>query len=634
MFTVLIIVSLPRICVCIFKILNINMQPHSAAVSPFELLLLGLIAQLCGSMRKHSACLCCIALLMLYAAKGMDGPGDSKPPNDEWNSEGDWYSGGWNSGGSGWNSGGSGWNSGGWWDSHQWKSGWSDASWEHVDMDELQMPPLTRQEKQDIKKKQALDAYRAMLLAKGAGASSSNAEQPPPPPPSCVATAGSCGLVSPPPLPPPSCVATAGSCGQVSHPPPPPPGPPPGCDATAGSRRRGRKKSDKACDGGDSSSSSDDIIWYDRPFEDHRIPPCDTCGNQVSWKLQEHADTLLEQLPNGKQIYTRFYHCSECKAKEWDCTVGEAQRRIIDEKPSNKRRAERARKFKEADEQAAVDFPALTTKNKRRMITIASFCEVIEDLYEFIEAKRTVFRKRGQLLKEHQELLLKVEQCSTFEEMRVLSPQLLALQEQIEQQEEFLAFKSRGADQGDFCRAADYDDTWTVRYDSAGKVISALRSWWICLAGHETTPCCTLILAKHWNRKINKPDGEWVKGQKWQCNCCNTKYKTTYGVLVEIIIKGTPYWCVAEEPGEMRDIKYMRVERDNRNVTSAKELFNNIKDVHPVTSDIMRPATPHECWYGSHEGVYKIINLPELNKQPKWQWTSLMSYADHMGSKK
>ena len=219
MFTVSIIVSLPRICVCIFKILNINMQPHSAAVSPFELLLLGLIAQLCGSMRKHSACLCCIALLMLYAAKGMDGPGDSKPPNDEWSSEGnggDWYSGGWNSGGSEWNSGG-GWNSGGW-DSYQWKSGWSDASWEHVDMDELQMPPLTRQEKQDLKKKEALDAYRAMLLAKSAGASSSNAVQPPPPPPSCDATAGSCGLVSPPPPPPPSCVATAGSCGLVSPP--------------------------------------------------------------------------------------------------------------------------------------------------------------------------------------------------------------------------------------------------------------------------------------------------------------------------------------------------------------------------------------------------------------------------------
>jgi len=153
------------------------------------------------------------------------------------------------------------------------------------------------------------------------------------------------------------------------------------------------------------------------------------------------------------------------------------------------------------------------------------------------------------------------------------------------------------------------------------------------LAGHSTTPCCTLILAKHWNRKTNVPDSEWVKGQTWTCNCCNAKYRTTFGCLVEIHIKGTPYWCIAEEPGEMRDIKYMRVERDNKDVTSAKELFNHIKDVHPVTGDIMRPATPAECYNGSHEGVYNIINLPELHNQPKRQWTSFMSYAEHMSNK-
>jgi hypothetical protein len=160
------------------------------------------------------------------------------------------------------------------------------------------------------------------------------------------------------------------------------------------------------------------------------------------------------------------------------------------------------------------DLPALDTKNKRRLITVASFCEVIEDLFEFIEAKRRVFRKRGELLQEHQELLLKIEQCDSFEEMNVLRPQLLELQELIDKQEEFLAFKDRGSEQGNFCRAADYDDSWTVRHDAAGNIVSALRSWWICLAGHTTTPCCTLILAKYWDLKFKVPDGAWQKGPK------------------------------------------------------------------------------------------------------------------------
>ena len=82
----------------------------------------------------------------------------------------------------------------------------------------------------------------------------------------------------------------------------------------------------------------------------------------------------------------------------------------------------------------------------------------------------------------------------------------------------------------------------------------------------------------------------------------------------------------------MRDIKYMRVERDNKDVMSAKELFERIKDVHPQVGDIMRPATPAECW-GSNEGIYKIINIPNINEVPKWQWANLFAYANEMGSK-
>ena len=152
---------------------------------------------------------------------------------------------------------------------------------------------------------------------------------------------------------------------------------------------------DAAAAGGGESDSSDDVVWFDRTFYYYKKPPCDACGTPVNWKLQEHVDTVLDTLQNGKQVLCRYYYCAACKAKAWGCTEGEAQKRIIEEKPNFKKRMQWAKECKEKDAQTAVDFPAFDTKNKRRMITVVSFCEVIEDLFEFIEAKRRVFRKRG-----------------------------------------------------------------------------------------------------------------------------------------------------------------------------------------------------------------------------------------------
>ena len=46
----------------------------------------------------------------------------------------------------------------------------------------------------------------------------------------------------------------------------------------------------------------------------------------------------------------------------------------------------------------------------------------------------------------------------------------------------------------------------------------------------------------------------------------------------------------------------------------------------------MRPATPAEC-YGLSDGIYKLINIPNITELPKWKWTNLFSYANEMGSK-
>ena len=54
---------------------------------------------------------------------------------------------------------------------------------------------------------------------------------------------------------------------------------------------------------------------------------------------------------------------------------------------------QRANVFNKKDAEVAKDLPAFDTKNKRRMITVVSFCEVIEDLFEFIEEKKGLQEK-------------------------------------------------------------------------------------------------------------------------------------------------------------------------------------------------------------------------------------------------
>ncbi|MFM7985085.1 MAG: hypothetical protein ACKPKO_37785, partial [Candidatus Fonsibacter sp.] len=77
-------------------------------------------------------------------------------------------------------------------------------------------------------------------------------------------------------------------------------------------------------------------------------------------------------------------------------------------------------------------------------------------------------------------------------------------------------------------------------------------------------------------------------------------------MLVEMHIRGTPYWMLAEEAGEYNDIKHTRVEADNPHVYSPEELYNSIKYVHPVLSEVIRPALASEMLLGKDcYGVYK-----------------------------
>ena len=181
-----------------------------------------------------------------------------------------------------------------------------------------------------------------------------------------------------------------------------------------------------------------------REFADMKQPNCDGCGNAVLYKLQQFTDEQVEDTAEGFEIWQRWYHCAECMAKKWDCSIGEAQARIITEKPNHQKRAARAQKFKEADTRMAEEFKMLNTKAKRRNVTVAAMCEVIENLFVFIDRKRRVLQARDGLLKEHAALIDQIAACRNFQEVALLKDKLMALEDELDEKERQLAFRDKG----------------------------------------------------------------------------------------------------------------------------------------------------------------------------------------------
>ena len=60
-----------------------------------------------------------------------------------------------------------------------------------------------------------------------------------------------------------------------------------------------------------------------------------------------------------------------------------------------------------------------------------------------------------------------------------------------------------------------------------------------------------------------------------------------------------------------------------------QELFQPIETVHPYTGEgFLRPAARADCWYGSsHEGVFKVTDVPLFRSMPIWSWLEMVAFA-------
>ena len=128
-----------------------------------------------------------------------------------------------------------------------------------------------------------------------------------------------------------------------------------------------------------------------------------------------------------------------------------------------------------------------------------------------------------------------------------------------------------------FTQVAQYSDEWVCNKNKNGDVLSAFRSFYICLAGGDF-PCCTVIPMKTWGGTL-RTDDPFAFNSRWYC-VCKARYKAQFGMIIEIEVEGKFYYVKAElPPGNLMNLKAML------NPSSPEELLAMLKHDH---------VTPHK----------------------------------------
>jgi len=166
------------------------------------------------------------------------------------------------------------------------------------------------------------------------------------------------------------------------------------------------------------------------------------------------------------------------------------------------------------------------------------------------------------------------------------------------------AFEAHGKEAQAMASAADYTDEW---YHIPDKNVS-FRTFYLCGRQWGAERCTTLTVSSLWDRLKTDP---LASGQRWYCPVCKARYKTSNGVMVEMMIQGVSYYLKAPFPtDDIIDLKAMAVERYHAGAKSPEELLKAIPEAHPVGAEWL-VATEHDGTYSYQEAVFE--DIPSLN---------------------
>ena len=306
---------------------------------------------------------------------------------------------------------------------------------------------------------------------------------------------------------------------------------------------------------------------------------CHSCPNIDKWKRMRSVKEVVhfqESLTDREDVVRWTYTCVPCVAREMNLTETEALAHV----------------------KQSISTPAFC--RKRNMEFRAARARGIEEYLRLVaELKETKDKQR---------------ELTIIEALEMWDSRL-------EQLCQPLAFSDK-PDATQMFNVAQYSDEWV------NTKTGALRAWYVCLQdwGGTWGVCGTVMPSKQWKRKF---DDVRPSKQRWYCVCCQTRFRTSYGMLVEVHTRGVSTFMLAEVSNrDVEDVRAMFLEKELK-PKNHRDLWEKIPDFTPIDpKEILRPVKPHEL--AITEGfdvslVSKFVNVDGLKKVPKWDWDQIFS---------
>jgi hypothetical protein len=155
----------------------------------------------------------------------------------------------------------------------------------------------------------------------------------------------------------------------------------------------------------------------------------------------------------------------------------------------------------------------------------------------------------------------------------------------------------------------------------AGTLIGGFSAFHICRAGPTDEKCNALSLSDMMERRH---EDILASKQSFKCRCCGAKYRTKFGMLVEIrMVSGGTMLALADccDPDD-KDLHALIFRERCGQAHTPEELYDLIPPVLAQGNAFLRKAVRSDFWNGTPAdfGVYKLMNNNNLEGMQKWDW--------------
>jgi hypothetical protein len=145
-------------------------------------------------------------------------------------------------------------------------------------------------------------------------------------------------------------------------------------------------------------------------------------------------------------------------------------------------------------------------------------------------------------------------------------------------------------------------------------VVRKFNYYFVCKAGGANNVCWTMINSKNWTQLHEDPIAD---GQRWYCKICGAKYKTSFGVLIEIVQQHAVSYMMADYPPDsIGDVRAAAMEREHANANTPAELFAAVPNLVPESKLHLQPID---------QGVYSITSHAELLACGTFKWAQMFN---------